>query len=506
MDNWHLLDFDEHGYRGISLQKAYDALKGKKSTTVIVAVIDSGIDTDHEDLVPNLWHNPNEIPYNNIDDDNNGLVDDVHGWNYLGGPNNENLAISVPEPYRTYHRFKEQFSLLESKDINENEKYVYKEWKRAKKIIDTNYNETIKNLPEAIKTFNDITIINTTVCTILNKHTFYYKNLDEKLFNQNEENIYAYNVWQKLLENQTCSNIDYLKDYENYIKKLENYIDQKTIPPIDYRSELLKDDSYDITKTHYGNNNLTTHSGYHGTSVSSIIGAVHNNDIGINGIADDVKIMMLRAGLGKDEFDKDVAIAIKYAVTNGAKVINISLGKSISPDKHWVDEAVQFALDNDVVIVHAAGNNAQNIDIDFNYTNGYNIQGLQYKNFLNVAASGDKHNGGLAASFTNFGKKMVDIFAPGVLIKCAIAGTGTQLASGTSMASPVVAGIVALLRSYFPLLSAVQIVDIIKTSGAAINELVQLPGEENKQINFRALSATGKIVNAYEAVKLAMKI
>jgi subtilisin family serine protease len=504
LKDWHLLDYKIDGYNGISLNQAYELLKNKNSETVIVAVIDSGIDTLQEDIKPIFWKNPKEIPYNNIDDDKNGLVDDIIGWNYLGGVNKENLSISVPEPYRTYHRFKNEFENSKEKNITKERFYIYREWKRSEKIINLNYESSIKEIDEATQNLIVIQKTNGYLIRFLKKDVFQKADLQilsERIADSALQSKY---IWLNIFGENDFKNVEFVKDYENYKNELEEKIKFKTTAPIDYRGKLLKDDGYDIEKKFYGNNNLQTYSGYHGTSVSSIIGAIRNNAKGINGIADNVRIMMIRAGLGKDEFDKDVAIAIRYAVDNGAKVINISLGKPVSPDKKWVDDAVKYALSKDVVIVHASGNDAQNNDVNFNYSNGFCIDETKLPNFLNIGASGDMSNGGLVASFSNYGKKMVDIFAPGVDINCAIANNGTQLSSGTSMASPVVAGIAALLRSYFPKLNAIQIVDIIKKSGVEINEDVILPGTKDKKIAFKKLSETGKIVNAFEAVKLAL--
>jgi subtilisin family serine protease len=269
---------------------------------------------------------------------------------------------------------------------------------------------------------------------------------------------------------------------------------------------LLKNNAYDINSTKYGNTNLQTFSGYHGTSTSGVIGAIRNNKLGIDGIADDVRIMMVRAILGEDEYDKDVALAIRYAVDNGAQVINMSFGKPISPDKSWVDDAIRYAQSKDVVLVHAAGNEGKDIDIDYSYPNPYYLGAERMPHFINVGASGDLATGGLVAGFSNYGKKMVDVFAPGVDIECSIANNGTQVASGTSMASPVVAGIAALIRSYFPNLTAAQVVDIIKSSAIPITETVELPGNKDKKIPFQQLCETGGIVNAFEAIQLAVKI
>ncbi len=502
--DWHLLDYKLDGYRGISLNQAYGLLKNKKSETVIVAVIDSGIDTLQEDLKPVFWKNPKEIPNNNVDDDKNGLIDDVIGWNYLGGANKENLSVSVPESYRTYHRFKEMFENVKEKNIAKENIFVYKEWKRSEKMILTNYEFAVKEIDAISENLVMLQKTNGYLAKYLKKSTFKKIDLQNLPAKSTDSAIQSKNMWLSIFAENDFTNIEFIKDYESYKKELQEKISFKTIAPIDYRGKLLKDDGYNIENKYYGNNNLQTYSGYHGTSVSSIIGAIRNNGKGIDGIADNVRIMMIRAGLGKDEFDKDVAIAIRYAVDNGAKVINISLGKPISPDKKWVDEAAKYALSKDVVIVHASGNDAQNNDVDFNYPNGSCLDETRLPNFLNIGASGDKSNGGLVAPFSNYGKKMVDIFAPGVDINCAITNNGTQLSSGTSMASPIAAGIAALLRSYFPKLNASQIVDIIKKSGTEINEEVILPGTKGKKIAFKKLSETGKIVNVYEAVKLAL--
>ncbi len=500
---WHLQDFKKDGYRGISLSQAYELLKGKKSQPVIVGVIDSGIDTLQDDLKDNFWHNPGEIPGNNIDDDKNGLVDDVTGWNFLGGPNNQNLSISVDEAYRLYHRFKKEYEGKKEKDISKENKFVFSEWKRAEKIITDNYNNAIKEIDRLRENFSIAEATNNFLVKFFGKTTFTKNDLSFGI--TKDSAAISMNTWKNIFAGKDFTNVDFIKEFERYLKQQKDAITQKTTLPTDFRGQVLNDDAYDITKTHYGNNNLQTHSGYHGTSVSGIIGAIRNNNKGIDGIADNVKILMVRAILGDHEFDKDVALAIRYAVDNGAKVINMSFGKPLSPDKKWVDDAIKYAEEKDVVLVHGSGNDGKNIDADYFYPNPYYLDGSRMPHFINVGASGDVNTGGLVAPFSNYGKKIVDIFAPGVDIQCSIANNGTQIASGTSMSSPVVAGIAALLRSYFPKLTAPQVVEILKKSGTEIDEDVTLPGSEDKKIAFKKLSETGKIVNAYEAVKLAIE-
>jgi subtilisin family serine protease len=242
----------------------------------------------------------------------------------------------------------------------------------------------------------------------------------------------------------------------------------------------------------------------HGTHVSGIIAGARNNGIGIDGIADNVRIMMVRAVPDGDEHDKDIALAIRYAVDNGAKVINMSFGKSFSPQKQWVDEAVRYAESKGVLMVHAAGNDGANIDTAYNFpTPVFKSDGNIATNWITVGASGDPKNGGLVASFSNYGKKNVDVFAPGVNIYSSVP-TGNAYAneSGTSMASPVTAGVAAFLLEYYPTLTAQQLKYIIEKSSVVTNVPVTIPGTDQKA-KLSDISKTGGLINVYEAAKLA---
>jgi subtilisin family serine protease len=244
----------------------------------------------------------------------------------------------------------------------------------------------------------------------------------------------------------------------------------------------------------------------HGTHCVGIIGAAKNNGKGSDGIADNVKIMMVRAVPDGDEHDKDIALAIRYAADNGAQIISMSFGKDFSPQKKWVDEAVKYAESKGVLLVHAAGNDAKNIDTADNFPNPVFADGKGRANtFVTVGASGDATNGGLTASFSNYGKKEVDLFSPGVKIYSTLPGSNYGNLSGTSMACPVVAGVAAFLLEYYPNLSAKQLKYIIEKSAVPISEKVKLPGTDEK-VNLSDISKSGGIVNAYEAVKLAATI
>ncbi len=504
---WHLLDQTKDSISGISLNKAYEFVKGKKSKTVIVAVIDSGIDTTHEDLKSVLWMNPKEIPGNGIDDDNNGYADDVYGWNFIGGKDGRNVKVDSYEAARVYHKFKNKFENLSSPDsLNLEDKENYDMWKKASNnILGEERLEGIdilllqKVLASSIK--ND---------SILRKamQKAVFKGADLELFipitdeTKRAKNgmLYFFQA-NDMLEN---TNEEFIENLSNYVSGEQRKAEAAEKAPIAYRAEIVKDNYDDFTDRFYGNNDVMAETAFHGTHVSGIIGAIRNNDKGIDGVADNVRIMTLRAVPDGDEHDKDIALAIRYAVDNGAKIINMSFGKSFSPEKKWVDEAVQYAQKNGVLLVHAAGNDARNIDSTDNFPSPvFKKDFKRATNWITVGASGDKNNGGLAAGFSNYGKTEVDVFAPGVKMYSTIPGGDTYgNAQGTSMASPVVAGVAAFILSYYPDLSAEQLKYVIEKSTVQIKEEVSIPGT-NEKTNLENISKTGGIVNAFEAIKLA---
>jgi subtilisin family serine protease len=213
--------------------------------------------------------------------------------------------------------------------------------------------------------------------------------------------------------------------------------------------------------------------------------------------------MALRTVPSGDERDKDVANAIYYAVDNGASVINMSFGKSYSPDRQIVEKAIRYAEKKDVLIVHAAGNDAENKDVIMNYPTRQFIRGnRETSNMVEVAASSRNLDDQLPAKFTNYGKSTVDLFAPGVAVYSTMPENQYKASSGTSMASPVVAGVAALLRSYFPELTAKDTREVLMQSVVPYEGEVYLPGTDEKVL-FSDLTISGGIVNAYQAVKIA---
>jgi subtilisin family serine protease len=305
-------------------------------------------------------------------------------------------------------------------------------------------------------------------------------------------------------DNDEISNQMILDELEGDINKFE----AADRAPKPYRNEVVKDNYGDLNDKFYGNSNVmvSKSSALHGTHVSGIIAAVRNNNVGMDGVADNVRIMSIRAVPDGDEHDKDIALAIRYAVDNGAKVVNMSFGKGLSPEKKWVDDAVKYAESKGVLLVHAAGNSHQNLDTTFNFPTAVYEDGERATNWITVGASGDPKAGGFTASFSNYGKKEVDVFAPGVKIYSTVPGGNTyQFLQGTSMASPVVAGLAAFVLQYYPHLTAQQVKTIIEKSSKGPGERVKDPGT-GEEVELSDLSVSGGLVNAYEAIKLASTI
>jgi subtilisin family serine protease len=505
-NGWHLMDLKDSGYYGISIEKAYDFVKTKKlkSTPVIVAVIDSGIDTTHEDLKPILWKNPKEIPGNGIDDDNNGYVDDIYGWNFLGSKDGKsNVEKDSYEAVRLYHKLKGKWA---NKEVDESkltadEKEEYKIYKEAKQDavgeVDLEEISFLKQMLPSLKKGDSI------IAKELGKEQFNGNELKEYHpvdFNATRARTLYLNLC-KANDNYDITNKQILEDIEGEISKGESV----EAPPKNYRDDVVKDNYNDFNDRFYGNPNVmvSKNAALHGTHVAGIIGASRNNGVGMNGVADNVRVMMIRAVPDGDEHDKDVALAIRYAADNGAKVINMSFGKGFSPEKKWVDEAAKYAESKGVLLVQAAGNSAKDIDTTNNFPSAHLLDGSNSPNWITVGASGDPKAGGLVAGFSNFGKQNVDVFAPGVRIYSTVPGGNTyQNLQGTSMASPVVAGLAAFLMEYYPSLSPAQIKYVIEKSAQKPAIKGKNPTTKEEE-DFSELSRSGGLINAYEAAKLA---
>ncbi len=502
---WHLLDKKETGFYGISLDKAYEFVKSNnlKSTPVIVAVIDSGVDTLHEDLKSVLWKNPGEIPGNGIDDDNNGYIDDVNGWNFLGGRDGRNVEKDSYEAARIYHKLKSKWEErdIASGTLSVDEKNEYKMWLKAKFDIVGEINPL--EVIQVKRMYKDLLMGDSVIRKELGKEEYNCNDLGGYTATTDK----AKKVKAILInicrgnDNDEISNVMILDELEGDINKFEA-VDKA---PKEFRNEIVKDNYYDLNDKFYGNNNVMVNNpaALHGTHVSGIIGAKRNNGVGIDGIADNVRIMTIRAVPDGDEHDKDIALGIRYAADNGARIINMSFGKGFSPEKKWVDDAVKYAAGKGVLLVHAAGNSHFNLDTTSNFPNPVFEEGGRADNWITVGASGDPKAGGYTANFSNYGKKEVDVFAPGVKIYSTVPGGNTyQMLQGTSMASPVVAGLAAFILEYFPHLTPQQLKSVIEKSTINPGEKVKDPGT-GEEVEMSDLSVSGGIINAYDAIKLA---
>jgi cell wall-associated protease len=511
---WHLLDKEKDGVYGISLDKTYDflRLKNLKSKTVLVAVIDSGVDTLQEDLVHILWTNPGEIPGNGLDDDHNGYIDDIHGWNFIGGRDGKNVKDDSQEEGRVYYQYKDQFDNMNIRmDSLDNEsREHYQMWVKAKKKIMGDGSDDGVDLLMLKRVVNACIKSDSIIRISMGRKEYTGNDLDtfqaKTMETRTAKSVLLYLFKENHIMDMT--NTTFLSDFTEQADREEKKMEIKETAPKNYRAEIVKDNENNIQDSLYGNNDIMATDPMHGTHVSGIIGAERNNAIGINGIADNVRIMMVRAVPNGDEHDKDIALAIRYAVNNGARVINMSFGKNLSPQKSWVDEAVKYAESKGVLLVHAAGNDAEDVDSVDNFPNpNYKNSRMHAKNWITVGASSDplaeETFKSFTASFSNYGKKEVDVFAPGTRIYSTLPG-GNKYGNldGTSMAAPVVTGVAALILEYFPSLSPEEVKYCIEKSATMPAVKAKKPGTE-EMVALSELSSSGGILNAYGAVKMA---
>jgi cell wall-associated protease len=505
-DNWQHLDKMKDGYYGVSANKMYsDVLSGKKSETVVVAVIDGGIDPLHEDLKDVMWTNPGEIPGNKIDDDKNGYVDDVYGWNFIGGKDGKNVGPDQLEGTRLVAHYKKKFQGKDATKLSGKEKKEYEKYKKLEESVTKEREKAEGDL----QTYGGILEAMKSLQKQIGKKEVTIEDLQK--FDSPDANLKrAAQIMMGMMgEGSSAKEVqDGLQEYVDYLTSKAKYQYN-----VDFDGRSVVGDNYaDSYEKGYGNSDVKGPDAKHGTHVAGIIAASRNNGKGMDGIANNVKIMAIRCVPDGDERDKDVANAIIYAVDNGATVINMSFGKSESWDKGAVDKAVKYALKNDVLLVHAAGNSHQNNDESSNYPNDkFEKKGLfgpKYaKNWLEVGALSWQSGEDMAADFSNYGKENVDLFAPGVAIYATTPDGGYEHLDGTSMASPVAAGVAATIRSYYPDLSAEQVKEVLMSSTTmSANTKVKLPGDEEKLVPFTELCVTGGVTNAYEAAKKAAKV
>ncbi len=481
LKRWSHLDIQKDTVPGMSVDKAYaELLKEKTGVKVIVAVVDSGVDIEHEDLKAVIWTNAKEVPNNGIDDDQNGYIDDVHGWNFLGDAVNENLEMT-----RIQKKGDDGSAIFKSSKLAYDEKLKESESnKNQVDIIFKALNEVTDFLKKENYTLEEVEAI-TTLSPSLSRS----KRIMINIIGQ--------------------AGPDFITNLNDYKDHVDEQVKCHLNLTFDGR-KVIGDNPNDFKDKKYGNNNVTgpdKEKALHGTHVAGIIAQSRNNNIGGDGVANNVTIMPVRAVPNGDEYDKDIALAIRYAVDNGAKVINTSFGKYFSPNKEWVYDAIKYAAKKDVLIVHSAGNESKDNDKEINFPNDHDGKTKEFAdNVLTIGALNVALGDKIAAEFSNYGSANVDVYSPGVKIYATIPNNSYKFLEGTSMASPNAAGVAALIRSYYPKLSAAQVKHILMDSGVAVSTSLMV-GEEGKESRtFTSLSKSGKIVNAYNALLLADKM
>ena len=505
---WYLKDPQADKTPGISVTRTYaELLKNRTATPVVVAVIDSGIDTAHVDLKAVLWTNTKEIPGNKIDDDHNGYVDDVHGWNFLGGVDGRNVGTETLEVTRIVAKLGPRFKGKTAKTIKPTEKADFDLYTRANKNYQAKRGELTGEVQQMEQMAGPFEQMTTTLKTSLKVDRLDTATLRNAGKSATDPRLgQASQALLQMLQQTGAPDTDaLLKELKDGLESQSGQLNNGLSLTYNPRKDIIGDDPENTADHNYGNNDVMGPDPMHATHVAGIIAANRLNHIGIDGVAGPaVRIMSVRAVPDGDERDKDVANAIRYAVDNGASIINMSFGKEFSPQRPAVEAAYKYAESHNVLLVHAAGNENDNLEINTHYPASTYMSGKEPGNLITVGASGPKDDESLTASFSNYGKKSVNVFAPGVNIFATLPGSKFGNLSGTSMAAPVTAGAAAVLRSYFPKLSAADTKRLLMQSVVVHHTLVRQPGTD-KKVDFSTLSSTGGVINLYNAVQLALK-
>lgn len=500
---WYHKDYATTKVYGVNTENAYKFLesKGLKPKTVVVGVLDSGVEVDHPGLAKNMWKNPNEVPNNGKDDDGNGYVDDIFGWNFLGGKNAD-IDVDNMEVTRVVKKYQSVFEGSDSVKNKENQAKMPEEfamYMKSKEIFTKKSQEAkqnvqlytmIKNaIPDMVKLLGDKTLTKQNLSTIkpstqqeaMAMQVLAQVSNDPQVAGKSAAEVKTY------MDAQMKEALDYFTPQAEKGYNLD----------FDPRKEIVGDNYDDYSEKNYGNNHYEGPDAKHGTHVAGIIAGLPNGSEPQYGVASRVaKIMTVRAVPDGDERDKDVANAIRYAVDNGAKILNMSFGKPVSPGKNVVWDAFKYAESKGVLLVKAAGNENEDIAEHQYFPTNFKST-TDEKPFVNnmiVVGSNTNDANALKSSFSNYNKKMVDVFAPGSEIYSTVPDGKYEYLQGTSMASPVVAGASAVLLAYMPNLKPEQIIEsLVNTTNASTNN------------GFENLSRSGGVIDVAKAAEYAYK-
>lgn len=483
--NWY------NGPNGMETEAAYKLVKKRETKTVVVAIIDSGIDIEHEDLKGKIWVNTDEIPGNGVDDDKNGYVDDVHGWNFLGNSNGKNAAAMQLERTRIYAQLRDR------SDLNTEEQALFEQVSKELEEERADYEGYLAQMDMLTPMLAGI--------PAMLKEKFGTENVTEKMMakylKKHPEEAQSLGLAMAYVSGELTTEV-----IDEQRKMIQGMLDTHHNPDFDGRS-IIGDNPDDFNDRKYGNSDVEGPDALHGTHVGGIVGAVRKNKLGGDGVANDVLLMSIRAVPDGDEYDKDIALAIRYAVDNGAQIINMSFGKKYSPHQKEVYEAFAYADSKGVLCIHAAGNDHKNIDVEDNFpTSVYDFQSKKLDHFLTIGSCTRKVDGELPSSFSNYGQKGVDVFAPGSEIYNSVPQSDYQVLQGTSMACPMVSGAAAMLKSYFPEMSMKQIAEVLLSTSKSYKGVQQKHPETKEMADFGTLSVTGGVINLKNAVAKCLEM
>jgi len=488
--DWFNMSANYSNFQGVGADIVYDFLRPPlKPQPIIVAVLDSGVDIDHEDLKNKLWTNEDEIPGNGIDDDGNGYIDDVHGWNYLGNSLGINVDQDTLEVTREYKKYLE---------LKENHHWIPPKKRKYYQGVEADYLENVEYYTSALEQVTAATEeanqFKAQILALIEHKDFTVDGLQTLLSHSNPEVVTAAKGLLGVFD--SWYSFEYL---ESRTSRYKESLDYHYNLDFDTRKDIVMDDITNPWEKGYGNNDVKGPVGAHGTHVAGIIAAERRNGLGIDGIADHAQIMAVRMVPNGDERDKDIANAVRYAVDNGAKIINMSFGKSYSPRKHIVDHAFRYAARKGVLIVHSAGNSKTDNDIKPSFPNRFakHKWSRPISTWMDVGASAKYADDSMVASFSNFGQETVDVFAPGYRVLSSTPDNNYAAYSGTSMAAPVVSGVAALVWSHYPELSAKELKALLMSKSRTYPELlVKKPSSPQDLVPFSTLSISGGIVDA----------
>lgn len=529
--DWYNCSFDQDGVYGAEVNKAYEFLKEKKiKKRPVVALIGTGLDVEHEDLKQAVWVNPKEKA-NGKDDDKNGLVDDINGWNFLGGKDGRVMETITREGDREFFRLKDKyadyitsngefFKIIDGKRTlvpapeNLSEYVYYKtrvlpESEIAKKYggwqigyVIREYGDKFKSELETKYPGQKITKEQFQTCYDPNGPVDTLRDIAFTLIALGFQ-VYKTEDLSVVYENFVMTAVERAEvEYMNVLKRYGN----------DGREDVIGDNYLDIKDTRYGNNVLLTSDAALGTMQAGVIGARRGNARGGDGIMDQARIMALRVMAGKGEpYLKDMALAIRYAVDHQADVIVLPQQNTLYPEmqKKWMEEAIRYAEDEDVLVIVPAWELSLDLSKQLFFPNRWMTDGKELTNLM-VVASSDKY--GNPSMNSNYGAKELDLYAPGVSVYAAYTGDTYQTGTGMGLASASVAGVAALIKAYYPNLTGSQIRDILLASvtsrkGVEVEKGIEVGGKKTQDLFlFDDLCLSGGILNAYQAVVAASKL